>query len=84
MTRAFAMTVLAVVIESGIPATAHHSNPLYFEMSKAITLEGEILRVEWINPHVLLFLHSKDGKGQTETWILHGCRSPTRCVRWVR
>jgi hypothetical protein len=72
MTRAFGMTVLAVVIASGIPATAHHSNPLYFDMSKAITLEGEILRMEWINPHVLLFLQSKNDKGEAETWILHG------------
>ena len=45
MTRAFGMAVLAAVIGSGIPATAHHSNPLYFDMSKAITLEGEVLRV---------------------------------------
>jgi hypothetical protein len=28
--------------------------------------------MEWINPHVLLFLQSKDDKGQSETWILHG------------
>jgi Family of unknown function (DUF6152) len=72
MTRAFATTVLAVLIASGIPATAHHSNPLYFDMSKAITLEGEVLRVEWINPHVLLFLQSKNEKGEVETWIVHG------------
>ena len=72
MRRAFGMAVLAVVIASGIPATAHHSNPLYFDMSKAITLEGEVLRVEWINPHVLLFLQSKNEQGQSETWILHG------------
>ena len=73
MTRAFATTVLSVLIASGIPATAHHSNPLYFDMSKAITLEGEVLRVEWINPHVLLFLQSKNEKGEVvETWIVHG------------
>jgi len=72
MRRAFGMAVLAVLIASGIPATAHHSNPLYFDMSKAITVEGEVLRVEWINPHVLLFLQSKNDKGQPETWILHG------------
>jgi Family of unknown function (DUF6152) len=66
------MAVLAVVIASGIPATAHHSNALYFDMSKAITLEGEVLRVEWINPHVLLFLQSNNDKGQSEAWILHG------------
>src|SRR5436190_2579526 len=74
MTRAFAfaVSVLAVVIASGTPATAHHSNALYFDMSKAITVEGEILRVEWINPHVLLYLQSKNDKGESETWILHG------------
>jgi hypothetical protein len=66
------IAVLAAVVASRIPATAHHSNPLYFDMSKAITLEGEVLRVEWINPHVLLFLQSKNDKGESETWILHG------------
>jgi len=66
------MAVLAVVIAWGIPATAHHSQAMYFDTTKAITLEGEILRVEWINPHVLLFLQSKNDQGQSETWILHG------------
>ena len=82
MTRAFGMTVLAVVIVSGFPASAHHSNPLYFDMSKAITLQGEVLRVEWINPHVLLFLQSKNDKGEPETWILHG-RSLNNALREV-
>ena len=68
----FGMAVLAVVIASAIPATAHHSNPLYFDMAKAITLEGEVLRVEWINPHILLYLQSKNEKGELETWILQG------------
>jgi hypothetical protein len=72
MTRAFATTVLAAVITCGLPVQAHHSNALYFDMSKAITLEGAVLRVEWINPHILLFLQSKNDKGQSETWILHG------------
>jgi hypothetical protein len=72
MRRAFGTTVLAAVVASGIPATAHHSNPLYFDMSKAITLGGEVLRVEWINPHVLLFLQSKNENGELETWIIHG------------
>jgi hypothetical protein len=68
----FGTTVLAVVVASGIQATAHHSNPLFFDMSKAITLEGRVARVEWINPHILLFLQSKNEKGDLETWILQG------------
>jgi Family of unknown function (DUF6152) len=66
------MAALAFVIAWGIPATAHHSNPLYFDMATAITMEGEVLRVEWINPHILLLLQSKNEKGELETWILQG------------
>ena len=72
MRRAFGTTVLAAVVASAIPVTAHHSNALYFDTSKAITLKGEVMRVEWINPHVLLFLQSKNDEGPSETWILHG------------
>src|SRR5262245_36940654 len=62
--------ILAVVIVWSIPALAHHSQGFYFDTSKAITLEGEILRVEWINPHILLFMQSKNEKGEIETWII--------------
>ena len=66
------IVVLTVAVMSSAPATAHHSNPLYFDMTKAITLEGLILRVEWINPHALIFLESKNEKGELETWTIEG------------
>lgn len=72
MRPAFGITMLAVVIASGIPAMAHHSDALYFDMTKAITLEGLILRVQWINPHSLIFLQSKNEKGELETWTIQG------------
>jgi hypothetical protein len=72
MRPAFGITMLAVVIASSIPAMAHHSEALYFDMTKAITLEGLILRVEWINPHALTFLQSKNEKGELETWTIQG------------
>jgi hypothetical protein len=72
MKRLLGMTLLVVLVAFTIPATAHHSNPFYFDMSKAITLEGEIVRLEWINPHILLYLQSQNEKGELETWILQG------------
>ena len=82
MRRVFGMALLAVVIASGIPATAHHSNPRYFDMAKAITLHGDVLRVEWINPQILLFLRSKNEKGELEIWIVQGA-SLNNAVRQV-
>jgi hypothetical protein len=72
MRRGFGAAVLAIGVASGMPATAHHSKPVYFEMAKATTLEGEVLGVKWINPHVLLFLQSKNERGELETWVLQG------------
>lgn len=74
------IALLAVALVSSVPATAHHSNPLYFDMTKAITLEGLILRVEWINPHALMFLQSKNEKGEPETWTIQGT-SPVNFAR---
>ena len=66
------IAVLTAAVVASAPATAHHSNPFYFDMTKAITLEGQILRVEWINPHALMFLQSKNEKGELETWTIQG------------
>jgi hypothetical protein len=76
------MAVLAVVIAWGIPATAPHSQAFYFDTTKAITLEGEILRVEWVNPHILLIVQSKNEKGELETWMIEGA-SPNNALRRV-
>ena len=72
MRPALGMVILVVVIASGIPAMAHHSDAFYFDTTKAITLEGQILHVEWINPHALIFLQSKNEKGELETWTIEG------------
>src|SRR5262245_25525386 len=82
MRRVLEMTLLAVLAAFSIPATAHHSNPFYFDMSKAMTLEGEIVRLEWINPHILLYLESRNENGEPETWILQGA-SLNNAVRQI-
>jgi hypothetical protein len=49
MSHAYGTAVLAIAVASGIPVRAHHSNPVYFDMAKTITLEGEVLSVKWID-----------------------------------
>jgi hypothetical protein len=65
------LVLAGVLIWSG-PAVAHHSTAYYFDVNKEITLEGEITRLEWVNPHILLFIQSKNAKGEPEVWILEG------------
>jgi len=37
-----------------------------------MTLEGMVLGVRWVNPHILLFLQTKTERGAVETWTLQG------------
>ena len=76
------MAVLAVVLAWGIPAAAHHSRNFFFDTTKTLTLQGEIVSVEWINPHVLVFLQSTKENTELETWILEGS-SPNNALRRV-
>jgi hypothetical protein len=64
--------VVALVVCGSQIATAHHSTAGVFDLSRSITLEGNITRLEWVSPHILLFLESKNSKGESETWVLQG------------
>jgi hypothetical protein len=56
---------------------AHHGNAYFFDTSKVITLEGELLRVEWVNPHRRLYIQSTNEKGEQQTWLLWGSADVT-------
>lgn len=51
---------------------AHHGTSYFFDTSKTITLEGAIVRVEWVNPHRRLHIESTNEAGERETWVLWG------------
>jgi hypothetical protein len=72
MRNDFGTVVVALLLASGIPAAAHHSNQFYFDVDRPITLEGRVLSVRWVNPHILLFLETKNDRGEVETWTLQG------------
>jgi hypothetical protein len=66
---------VAVCIASA-PAFAHHASVAEFDMDKQITLNGVISKVDWINPHVYIYLDVKDAQGNITTWAMESL--PTR------
>jgi hypothetical protein len=60
--------VLAVLCMT-VPAAAHHSLASQFDESKPLTLQGVITRVDWVNPHVYIYMDVKGDKGPV-TWEL--------------
>ena len=37
-------------------------------MSKRFTLTGMVTKVDWINPHIVVFMDAKGAAGATENW----------------
>ena len=47
---------------------AHHSPSSIFDMSKKITLTGTLTQVEWVNPHIAVYIDLKKADGGVENW----------------
>ncbi len=53
-----------------LPVIAHHSFSAEFDSGKTVTLRGTISKVDWVNPHIFVYLDVKDDAGKTTTWAL--------------
>jgi hypothetical protein len=61
-------TVVWLAIVAGSPALAHHSVPGTFNVDKVITIKGTVSKIDWINPHIYIYLDVKDKDGSVTTW----------------
>jgi hypothetical protein len=61
--------VLGLMVAAG-PALAHHSLQSEYDIDKSVTLKGTVTKVEWVNPHVYLYLDVKDANGAVTKWAV--------------
>lgn len=57
-----------VLLVTCVPVFAHHSFAAEFDVHQPITLKGVITRVDWLNPHIYLYVDVKDANGKTINW----------------
>jgi uncharacterized protein DUF6152 len=67
------------------PVSAHHSFSAEFDSTKSVTLAGEVVMMEWVNPHSWLHIDVKAADGSSERWKIEG-GSPSVLMRlgWNR
>ncbi|HEY4364569.1 MAG TPA: DUF6152 family protein [Bryobacteraceae bacterium] len=79
------LTILASVLAAALPLAAHHSFSAEFDSTKQVTLEGTVVKMDWVNPHSWLYLDVKGPDGQIQHWAVEG-GSPNVLLRngWNR
>lgn len=50
------------------PVRAHHSPSAVFDMANKFTVTGTLTKVDWINPHIEVYLDAKKSDGGMENW----------------
>ena len=68
--KSLALAAAALAV-AGVPAWAHHSHANY-KTEAFINLSGTIKEVQWMNPHVWLYMEVADAQGRPKLWALEG------------
>lgn len=62
------LVVLMTGILAAVPAVAHHSFAAEFDFKKAVSLDGTVTKVDWINPHARVYMDVKEADGKVSNW----------------
>jgi hypothetical protein len=63
-------TVGVLLTASTVALSAHHTVAQVFDITKHVTLEGTVTKVEWKDPHVILHLDARGDERRTIQWRL--------------
>jgi hypothetical protein len=74
-----------VLASLAAPLWAHHSFAAEYDSKKPIALQGVVTKIEWLNPHVYIYIDVKDDSGNIVNWALEGHPPNTlRRTGWTR
>ena len=68
--RGLLLLVALLVVTSGVPLFPHHAVGEVYDETQTVTLEGDIVRLVYRNPHSLIHLEVPGQRGVRHTWAI--------------
>jgi hypothetical protein len=64
--------VVACCLAASLPAWAHHSFAAEFDQNQTVSLNGKVVKVEWANPHIWVYLDAANKQDAIARWQCEG------------
>jgi hypothetical protein len=61
-----------LLLAAAAPVFAHHSFAAEFDDKRPVTVKGTVSKLEWLNPHIWIYVDAKDEKGGVAKWQCEG------------
>ena len=72
--------VLVGLSVAEIETSAHHLETTEFDRSQPVTLTGEVVKFEWINPHPWIYINVSGEDEQVQEWMVEAA-APMNLLR---
>jgi hypothetical protein len=66
-TTLLAFAIVGLIL--AVPAAAHHSRPVFYDMEKKITVTGVLTDAKIVNPHSTFYFEVTEPDGQKAKWV---------------
>jgi hypothetical protein len=83
--KSIPVLLIAVALLTVARLGAHHSFAAEFDAANPVTLKGTVTQVDWMNPHVFLYVDVTDRSGKVTHWRVESA-APNGLLRegWVK
>jgi hypothetical protein len=62
------LLVALILLAGSLPLFAHHSPSAEFDVTHRMTLSGTLTKIDWVNPHIVVFIDAKNERGASAAW----------------